>query len=141
MLPGLSFFLPACIANIYLPTQQSDRAPSEAPSSPETQQEAAIRSLLFTNHDKFNSLSPEIQQQVLLAFDWLLRSQETQDSLQVERRAKQAEADARQAEADWLANAICFYEDRDLYVVDFLCNVFPSDDDAHDSPAPGSDAY
>ncbi|KAK1973949.1 hypothetical protein LZ30DRAFT_440582 [Colletotrichum cereale] len=112
--------------------QRSDRAPSEAPSH-QTQQEA-IRSLLFTDHEQFEALSPEIQQNVLSAFDWLLFSQETQDSLEAKRRAKQAEA-------DWLAKAICSVAEADQDAVDFLQRVLLRNDNKRDSPGLGSDTY
>ncbi|KAK1712223.1 uncharacterized protein BDZ83DRAFT_656604 [Colletotrichum acutatum] len=108
----------------------TSRASSEA-SSDETQHEA-IRSILFTDHEQFEALSSEMQQKVLEAFDWLLLSQETQDSLEAKRRAKQAEANARQAEADWLANAIRLMEDGDDDAIEFLQSVLLGDDDQRD---------
>ncbi|KAK1722902.1 uncharacterized protein BDZ83DRAFT_753927 [Colletotrichum acutatum] len=108
----------------------TSRASSEA-SSDETQHEA-IRSILFTDHEQFEALSSEMQQKVLEAFDWLLLSQETQDSLETKRRAKQAEANARQAEADWLANAIRLMKDGDDDAIEFLQSVLLGDDDQRD---------
>ncbi|KAK0370659.1 hypothetical protein CLIM01_11972 [Colletotrichum limetticola] len=118
--------------------QQAGRAPSVA-SSPETRH-AAIRSTLFTDHEQFEALSSELQQNVLGAFDWLLLSQKRRDVLEVERRAKQAEANARQAEADWLAKAIRSIEEADQDAISFLRSVLLNDGDEHGSPGLYSDA-
>ncbi|KAK1517371.1 hypothetical protein CABS01_16684 [Colletotrichum abscissum] len=114
------------------------RAPSVA-SSPETRH-AAIRSTLFTDHEQFEALSSELQQNVLGAFDWLLLSQKRRDVLEVERRAKQAKANARQAEADWLAKAIRSIEEADQDAISFLRSVLLSDDGEHGSSGLYSEA-
>ncbi|KAK1470221.1 hypothetical protein CTAM01_16900 [Colletotrichum tamarilloi] len=112
---------------------------SSGASSLETQH-AAIQSILFTDHEQFEALSSEIQQKVLAAFDWLLLSPETQDSLGAKQRAKQAEANARQAEADWLAKAIRSIEEADQDAISFLHSVLLSDDGEPGSPGMDSDA-
>ncbi|OHE94860.1 hypothetical protein CORC01_09779 [Colletotrichum orchidophilum] len=99
----------------------------------------AIRSILFTDHEQFQALSPEIQQKVLAAFPWLVLSEETQGRLNLKRRAKQAEVHARQAETNWLATAIRSMEDGDRDAIEFLQSVLLSDDDERDWLALGLD--
>ncbi|KDN67954.1 hypothetical protein CSUB01_05825 [Colletotrichum sublineola] len=92
---------------------------------------ANISSSLTVCH--FEVSSPEVQQKVLRAFDWLLLPQKTLESLEVKRRAKQAEADL-------LAKAIRSCEEADQEAVNFLHSVLLSNDDERDSPPLGLDA-
>ncbi|KAK2776646.1 hypothetical protein CKAH01_12296 [Colletotrichum kahawae] len=114
-------------------SQQSDRAPTDAPLR-RTEQEI-IRSLLFTDDEQFEALSPETQQKVLDMFASLSLFQQMQDSLEGQRRAKQAEATAKQAEADWLAGAIHVCEEAKRQAeeegIEFLHSVSLIDDDVY----------
>ncbi|KAH9225556.1 hypothetical protein K456DRAFT_43763 [Colletotrichum gloeosporioides 23] len=78
-------------------SQQSDCASTDAP--PRKTEQEIIRSLLFTDDEQFEALSPETQQKVLDMFASLSLLKQMRDSLEGQRRAKQAEAHAKQAEA------------------------------------------
>ncbi|OHE90393.1 hypothetical protein CORC01_14304 [Colletotrichum orchidophilum] len=109
----------------------SAAAPQSPPPSGSSHP-GAIRSILFTDHEQFQALSPEIQPKVLAACAWLLLSEETQGRLNLKRRAKQAEVHARQAETSGLATAVRSMEDGDRKAIEFLQSVLLSDDDERD---------
>ncbi|KAF4892399.1 hypothetical protein CGCVW01_v014243, partial [Colletotrichum viniferum] len=115
------------------PSQKSDRAPTDAPLR-RTEQEI-IWSLLFTDNEQFEALSSETQQKVLDIFASLSLFQRIQDSLQGQRRAKQAEANAKQAEANCLAGAIHICEEAKQQAeeegIKFLHSVSLIDDDVY----------
>ncbi|KAH0420273.1 hypothetical protein CcaCcLH18_14096 [Colletotrichum camelliae] len=114
-------------------TNQSDRAPTDALLC--RMEQEVIWSLLFTDDEQFEALSPETQQKVLGMFASLSLFQQMQDSLEGQRRAKQAEANAKQAEADWLAGAIHVCEDAKRQAeeegIEFLHSVSLIDDDVY----------
>ncbi|KAK2756626.1 hypothetical protein CKAH01_17134 [Colletotrichum kahawae] len=127
--------------------QQSDCASTDAP--PHKTEQEIIRSLLFTDDEQFEALSPETQQKILDMFASLSLFQQMRDSLKGQRRAKQAEAHAKQAEAnakqaeanasqveaDWLAGAIHVCEEAERQAeeegIEFLHSVSLIDDDVY----------
>ncbi|KAJ0327813.1 hypothetical protein COL922a_013394 [Colletotrichum nupharicola] len=114
-------------------SQPSDRAPTDAP--PRKTEQDIIRSLLFTDDEQFEALSPETQQKVLEVFASLSLLQQVRDSLEGQQRAKQAEANASQAEADLLTGAIHVCEEAKQQAeeegIEFLHSVSLIDDDVY----------